>query len=197
MLQIKSVLFAAVMALGSLTTSVSAAIIQFDLLGRAGAGLLPGNETTANASGASGGEVGLGVFFNDVTKGLTLNLGWGTGNGFTNLTSAATGFHIHNPGSASFTVNGPVIIDFITLGLVPNATAVNGGIFNQTVVLTAAQETALLSNFLYVNVHTAENTSGQIRGNLVAVPVPGTLALMALSMTGLMYGRKGRAKKQA
>jgi CHRD domain len=196
MLQIKSVLFAAFMALGSLSMSVSAAIVQFDLLGRAGVGLLPGNENPANTSGASGGEVGAGVFFNDVSKGLTLNLGWGTGNGFTNLTGAATGFHIHNANSASFTVNGPVIIDFIDLAIA-NASAVNGGIFNQTVFLTAAQEGALLSNFLYVNVHTAANPGGQIRGNLVAVPVPGTLTLVALSMTGLVYARKRHAKKQA
>ena len=194
MLRFKSTLFTAALTLVSFSTSVSAAIVQFDLLGRAGAGLLGGNENAAAAVvGGTGGEIGAGIFFNDVTKGLTLNLGWGVVNGFTNLTGAATGFHIHNPGSASFTTNGPVIIDFIGLASAPNISANAGGLFNQTVTLTAVQETALMSNFLYVNAHTAANPGGEIRGNLVVVPLPGTLALMGLPLAGLLYRRVRRA----
>ncbi len=190
MLQFKSALFTAALTLVSHSTSVSAAIVQFDLLGRAGTGLLGGNENAAAAVvGGSGGEIGAGIFFNDVTKGLTLNLGWGVVNGFTNLTGAATGFHIHNPGTASFTTNGPVIIDFIGLASAPNISANAGGLFNQTVTLTAAQETALMSNFLYVNAHTTANPGGEIRGNLVVVPLPGTLALLGLPLAGLLYRR--------
>ena len=194
MLQFKSALFTAALTLVSHSTSVSAAIVQFDLLGRAGTGLLGGNENAAAAVvGGSGGEIGAGIFFNDVTKGLTLNLGWGVVNGFTNLTGAATGFHIHNPGTASFTTNGPVIIDFIGLASAPNISANAGGLFNQTVTLTAVQETALMSNFLYVNAHTAANPGGEIRGNLVVVPLPCTLALMGLPLAGLLYRRVRRA----
>ena len=195
MLRFKAVVLAMGVALGALSTNVSAAIIQFDLLGRAGPGLLGGNENPSNASGATGGEVGAGVFYNDATKGLTLNLGWGTGNGFTNLTGAATGLHIHNPNTAALTANGAVILDLIALGLAPNVTATSGGIFNQTATLTTLQETALLSNFFYVNVHTAANPGGEIRGNLVRVPLPGTLALMGLAMTGLLYGRLRPTKR--
>ena len=71
----------------AISTGLSqAALIQFNLLGKGGAGLLSTNENGAIAgTPGSGGEIGAGIIYDDVTKMLTINVGWGTGNGFTNL----------------------------------------------------------------------------------------------------------------
>lgn len=189
MLHKRMFLWVGLLIVGSLSSRGSAAIIPFDLRGTVGTGLLGGNENPAVVGGGSGGEVGTGILFDDVSKGLTLNLGWGTGNGFTNITSAATGFHIHDGITSSFAANGGVIFNFVTLGLAPNVTANSGGIFNQTITLSTAQETQLLAGALYVNVHTTTNGGGEIRGNLIAVPEPSSMALIGLTLTGLAYRR--------
>src|SRR5215218_8417684 len=94
-------------ALTLLASSASATIIQFDLIGKAGTGLLSGNENfTINGTPGSGGERGAGISFNDATNVLSMDYGWGTANGFTNLSGTASGHHIHGPtasgGAASF-----------------------------------------------------------------------------------------------
>jgi len=76
------------LAFFALVSPLRSAIIEFDLLGKAGPGLLPGNEAPTTPVG-SGGEIGAGIFFNDVTLQLTINVGWGSGNGFTDLTGPA------------------------------------------------------------------------------------------------------------
>jgi uncharacterized repeat protein (TIGR02543 family) len=148
----------------------NAALIQFDLTGKAGTGLLGGNESPAVSGGGSGGKVGAGIFLDTVTGGLTLNAGWGTANGFANLTGSATGFHIHGPTASNngngFTENAAVLFDLIGLAGV-NPTANAGGIFSQTITLTAAQQTNLLNGKCYINAHTAANGGGEIRGFLV------------------------------
>jgi hypothetical protein len=175
-------------------SNASAAILFFDLQGRGGAGLLPGNENHAiNGTPGSGGEIGAGITFNDVTNVLTINVGWGSGNGFSNLTGNATVGHIHgltaNGGVASFTQNAGVRYGLDNL---PgwNNNAVNGG-FIGTVNINAVDVQALLDGRMYINVHSAANGAGEIRGNLVLVPTPGVAAMMGLG--GLALARRRRA----
>ena len=94
----KKILLAA--ALMALVAQVQASIILFDLQGRAGTGLLGGNEfPTAVVGGGSGGELPGGIFYDDVTDMLTINVGWGSANGFSNLTGNTTAGHLHGPAS--------------------------------------------------------------------------------------------------
>src|ERR1051325_2406745 len=91
----------------------SAATIAFDLLGKAGPGLLGGNENgTLNGTPGSGGELGSGILFDDATLQLTINVGWGSANGFTDLTGNTIAGHLHGPtasgGAAAFTQNANV-----------------------------------------------------------------------------------------
>ena len=96
----------ALLALSATTTQVNAATISYDLLGAAGAGLLPGNEP-GTIIGGTGGEIGAGISLDDVTNILTINVGWGSGNGpFTDLSSNVSNQHIHGPTTAAFGFNG-------------------------------------------------------------------------------------------
>src|SRR5207249_6089410 len=91
-------LTAALLAAATLAGAAPAQVTQFDLSGKAGAGLLPGNENpTVTNSTATGGEVGSGISFNTTTNVLTINVAWGSANGFSNLTGNATAGHIHGP----------------------------------------------------------------------------------------------------
>ncbi len=169
------------------TSSAHAAIIQFDILGKGSAGLSSTNENVVvTGIPGTGGEFGAGVFFNDITKILTINVAWGSSNGFTDLTGNATAGHIHGPtasgGTASFTQSGGVLVGLDSIsGWNPSATS--GGITNGTLTLTAPQEAALLAEKAYINIHTGTNGGGEMRGNLIAVPEP---SYAILSLVGLV-----------
>ncbi len=175
-------------------SSAHAAVLLFDLQGKAGAGLLAGNENgTVSGSFGSGGEIGAGITYDDASNILTLNFGWGTGNGFTDLTGNAAAGHIHGPtassGTASFTENASVLIGLDGLPGWSNSASAGG--FSGSVTLTAGQETNLLAGQLYVNVHTATNPGGEIRGNLVVVPEPSSVVISGLGL-GMLAGRRKR-----
>ena len=177
----------------ALTAAASAAIVDFDILGRSGAGMRFDNENPGSSvSTATGGEVFGGITFDDVANLLILNVGWGTGKGFTDLTGNVTAAHIHAAGGPNFqTTNGGVIIslDGLTPGFSNSST--NGGWTNTQVTLTAAQKTQLFNGQLYLNAHTAANGGGELRGNLVqAVPEPSALGLLAVGATGALLRRR-------
>ena len=172
-------------------------IIEFDLLGKAGPGLLPGNENgTINGTPGTGGEIGSGIFFDNVSLQLTINVGWGSANGFTNLSEDASAGHIHGPtasgGTASFTENAGVAIGLSNLAGW-NASASSGG-FSGTLTLNSTQASQLMNGQFYINVHTANvNPGGEIRGNLVAVPEPRTFASLLLGAGALALLRRWKA----
>lgn len=180
----------------SLTTV--AATIEFNLEGRAGSGLLPGN-SLSDVSGletGTGGEVGEGISFDDVTNVLTLNFGWGSQAGFTDITPRSIAlFEGLIRGPASQTETGPVIFQVFAADPEFNTPLVSttytgdlddprGGILTGTVQYSDAQAADLLEGKHYLDFLTLNFPSeDKFRANLVPVPAP--LDIFGLGVAGL------------
>ena len=154
-------------------TFAGATIIDFDLSPTgtsAAVGLSPANEVPAvTTSTGSGGSVSGGITFDTTTSTLSFAMGYGSAAGFTDLTGAATGVHIHGPAAAG--VGGaPVLFDLGALHF-PAAIPANGGLIYGSIVYSPAQAADLLAGLNYVNIHTIANSGGEIRGQLVRVNV--------------------------
>jgi len=151
------------------TAAISqAASIQFDLSPPntdAARGLSPANEVPAvTNSVGSGDEISGGITFDPTNRVLSLAVGFGSAAGFTNLTGAATAAHIHGPAGAG--TNAGVVLSLVPFVFPANDPANGGVIFGSTVLPTNAVSD-LLAGLYYLNIHTAENPGGEIRGQLV------------------------------
>lgn len=168
-------------------------VIMFSLLGRFGPGILSENEIPVPSIGGSGGMVGSGIQFDTDTRVLTINVGWGSGNGFTDLSSEVTLLNIHGPTPSgapfSFEESAPALI---TLSGV-NTSAVNGG-YSGSVTLSPDNANDLLSGRLYLHIHTATNGGGEARGYFVApaVPEPEMAAWLAIITVPFILCFRGR-----
>jgi hypothetical protein len=178
---------------------LSAQTIQFDLIGQGGSGLLSTNVVAGDTGGGSGGEFSTGIWLNQSTNILTIDVAWGSGNGFTDLTGVATNAHIHGPASQSGTAG--VVIGLTSSPFSFSTGASNGSISGAIDLNTVSLPSGSVLQDLndgnwYINIHTAANPGGEIRGNLVqvsAVPEPSTYAFLAgLGALGLVGTRRRR-----
>jgi len=161
-------------------------IISFRFEGRSGFGLRPDNENPG-ASGSGFGDVRAGIFYDTDTNELTMDFGWGSGNGFSDLTGNATVAHIH--GAADFFTNAGVVVGLDNLPGFNNSSTSGGFIGSVTLNETAAAN--LLAGLLYVNIHTAANPGGELRGNLVAIPEPAFAGILMIGL-GIILNRRDR-----
>ena len=193
------------LALSLVASNAQAALIYLNLIGTAGSGLLSGNEPGA-VTGGSGGEIAntTGITYDTDAKTLNLtNVGWGSSQQFTDMSSVVDKSHIHaaanangNTASGDFTGTGGVIFN-----LTRSTNAATGGVFTNAIInfntatfsgttLTVAQrEAQLLDGKMYINLHTISNTGGEVRGFLV-VPEPSTSLLGAAALGALALRRR-------
>ncbi|MBK7253501.1 MAG: CHRD domain-containing protein [Ignavibacteria bacterium] len=127
------------------------------------------NENPPNVSTGTGSIAGT---FDNVSKVLSFNLT------FSGLLGTTTAAHFHAP--AGITTNSPVRIGFAGF-----PTGVSSGVYNNSYVLTAQQEAWLLSDSMYVNVHSNVFPGGEIRHQLLPdAPLPVELASFVSAVNG-------------
>lgn len=133
-------------------THLLAAALSIAAFGAAGAALAETQTyaaTLAAPAGISSTGKGTGVFtYDTATKALTYKVD------YSGLTGPATMAHIHGPAEPG--ANAGV--------LVPFAGVANP--FSGTATLTDDQAAALQAGKTYVNIHTAANRGGEIRGQI-------------------------------
>jgi hypothetical protein len=138
-------------------------------------------ENPPNASPATG--FGTVVLSADQTT-ITADESW------SGLLAAATASHIHGPGGAG--TNAPILFPFSG---VPNATA--GSIPEQSFSITPTQVSYLFAGYLYMNVHDSVFPGGEIRGQLLLVPEPGSFALLTVGLGATLWYRRRRSRPLA
>jgi hypothetical protein len=134
----------------------------------AAVGLSPSNEVPAvTGSSGSGGAISGGVVFDTDTRELMLTLGYGSAAGFTDLTGPATSMTLNGPAGTNQTA---AVLEDLGPFSFPSTNPAAGGLIFGTVTVPTNGVSDLLAGFYYVNIGTAANTNGEIRGQLIPLP---------------------------
>jgi len=163
-----------------------AALIVLALSAPAGATTFVANVSLdgAQAGTASPGTGSATLTLDDVANTLNVSIT------FTGLTGTTTDAHIHCcalPGA-----NAGVVIPFNP----PFPLGVTFGSMNNTFAISATNVNNVKSGLSYINIHTTNTPAGEIRGQIAAIPEPGTLALVGAGLAGLGAARRMRCRRE-
>jgi len=166
------------LALLLVSTQAAAVIVVYNIT-LSGTESVPANVTTAFGAAT--------VTVDDVadTVGVVMS--------FTGLIGGpASAAHIHC--CVATNANGPVVIPFTGF---PSTTS--GTYFNTFTSVSAANIAGIEAGLAYINIHDAEFPGGEIRGDILAAPVPepesASLILAGLAVLGLYGARRVRGKQ--
>ncbi len=133
-------------------------------------------QATTNPGNVGNGTGTIAGTYDDVTNSLNYTLTW------ENLTSAITNMHFHvgAPGETG----GPDL----------NIPSPWNTPYTDSATLSAGEESNLLGGLWYVNIHTSNFPTGEIRGQVQAslIPEPASAALLA-GLSGLLLLRRRRS----
>jgi hypothetical protein len=152
--------------------SSQAAVVYFDLSPAgtdAAVGLSPTNEVPAvtNSTG-SGNAISGGIAFDPSSGVFQLAVGYGSAAGFTDLSGAASNMHIHGPAGPG--TNAGVLVPLLPYHFTA-ADPTKGGVIYGTILFPTNAVSNLLAGLTYLNIHTATNSGGEIRGQLIPLVV--------------------------
>jgi hypothetical protein len=100
------------------------------------------------------------ITYSEQSKTIAYTITWQLGS----ATATTTGMHFHGAENGSNSTSSPIVIE------IPGfTTASSGTLTGTTRVLNTAEISQLLSGKWYVNIHSSDFTSGEIRGNIVLV----------------------------
>ena len=155
------------------TLSAQAAQIRFALSPPgtdAAVGLSPSNEVPAvtNSTG-SGNVVGPGIVFDTDNSSLHFAIGYGSAEGFTDLTGVPFAMHIHSPAPPGHEAG---VLTNLSGFNMPAADPTKGGHIQGSLDYPTNSVADLLAGLAYINLHTPLNPGGEIRGQLIALPPP-------------------------
>lgn len=119
-----------------------------------------------------GTGVGL-MTYDDVSNQLSWNIT------FSGLLAGATASHFHGPAAPGASAGVQVTIP---LGAF---TGMTSGNLTGMATITGTQETQLLSDLWYINIHTSLYTGGEIRGQVQVVPLPAAVWLFGSGLLSL------------
>lgn len=158
-------LFFAAILAGSFVTPASAVTYQ---LVTTLDGAQAGSLSTATGSGM--------LTYDDLSNLLTWNIG------FSGLQGTETAAHFHGPAAPGANAG-------VQIGLPLGSPKIGSA------TLSATQETDLLNELWYINIHSNLFQAGEIRGQLLLVPEPETYAMLAigLGLVGFMARRRNNA----
>ncbi len=179
------------------TNRLSADLIEFVLIGNAGRGLLPGNVTPPTSSSGFGGIGASKIIFDTDDNNLHIDIAWGKGNGYGDLTGDVMKLHLHGPTEKrppdAWSQTGD-LIENLGNSLNFNKSATNGSLVDDYFIGNP-DVPWLLQGRTYINVHTEMYEFGEIRGYLIQAsqtPEPGSAILIAMAGGALVLLRRSR-----
>ncbi len=104
---------------------------------------------------------------------------------YAGLTGDVTGAHFHGPANIGQTAGAQVSIAAI---------GEPSGTFIDFWPISEQQKTDLLAGLWYVNIHTARNPAGEIRGQVLTEPIPEPAVMSVLGLGGLLVLRRRRLR---